>query len=239
VLLDHVGPAPGLRVIAIDPSPHELAIFRRRIEDPRVTVLQGRAQEAAADVAGAGGADAVLLCNVLHQIPLVERGPVLRGVFEMLRPGAFAGANTLFYDGAVAPGSETFYTVWMLEARAWLLARGIRLRLPDETPVALQLLTPRQHRELFSAAGFVDIEIEQLWLPWSVEDWEALCGYAVFIHGALGPEIDRTAGRDALIHGVRRAYDELDLPAVTRGWLHCAARRPAGPAPALRTSDRG
>ncbi len=225
-LLARAGHAPDLRVIAIDPSEHELAIFRRRVVDPRVTVLRGKAQQVAADVAGAGGADAVILCNVLHQIPLRERGPVLRGVVEMLRPGGVVGANTLFYEGAVAPGSETFYALWMLEARDWLKARGVALRIPDETPVALQLLTPGQHLELLAEAGLADASCEELWLDWAVADWEALCTYAVFIRGALGPDVDLAAGRDALVHGVRSAYAELGLRTVRRGWLHCVARRP-------------
>ena len=65
LLLAEFQHAQDFRVVAIDPSEWELGIARSRISDERVTFIQGRAQEAV-DLVSAG-ADAVLLCSVLHQ----------------------------------------------------------------------------------------------------------------------------------------------------------------------------
>lgn len=222
-VLDRFPNAPNLRIVAVDPSEFELSIMRSRINDHRVTYIQGRAQDAARLVPAA---DAAVLCNVLHQIPLTERAPVLRGVFELLRSGGMAGANTLFYDGAVRSGTEQYYVAWMMHARNFLKERGVRLKPPEATPVALQVLSPEQHAGLLAEVGFVDIELEEIECEWSPEDWMALSRYSVFIQGALHPGIDLALGSQALIEGARSAYRDLGLGTVKRGWLQCAARRP-------------
>ena len=63
-------------VIGVDPSEHELAIARERVVHPKVRFVVGRAQDIR-DVVGE--VDATILSNVLHQIPIVERFPVLAG----------------------------------------------------------------------------------------------------------------------------------------------------------------
>lgn len=221
-VLERFPDAPDLSIVAIDPSQWELGILKSRIDDPRVTTFEGRAQEAA-DYFQA--ADAVILCNVLHQIPLEERRPVLEGVHTLLRPGGMVGANTLFYEGAVDPDTRLFYTAWLMEARQVLKARGVAWIPPDIPPIALQLLTPEQHGDLLRDTGFEAIEIEELQLDWTPADWEALSRYSVFIHGALSPDIDLSTGSEALIEAVHATYDKLGISTVRRGWLHCAARR--------------
>jgi ubiquinone/menaquinone biosynthesis C-methylase UbiE len=223
LLLERFRSAPAFRVIAIDPSEWELAIARKRIRDPRVTFIQGRAQEAAALVAT--GVNAVLLCNVLHQIPLEERRPVLGGAFALVRRGGWVGANTLFYDGAIGPDTRPFYLRWLAEARKALQAESIPWTPSVDTAVALQHLGPQQHHDLFASLGAVDIRVEELQLDWRQEDWEALCKYSVFIKGALWPRIDLAAGSRALIAGLRATYVALGIESVRRGWLHCVARR--------------
>ena len=222
-LLQRFPAAPDLRIVAVDPSEYELQLLQARVDDPRVSVHLGRAEDAAAHVSDA---DAVLLCNVLHQIPLADRGGVFQGIFELLRPGGVVGANTLFYDGSVREDPGGFYTHWMLATRRALAARGIPGQFATAVPVALQQLTPEQHRALPADAGFVDIRIEEIDTAWGPEDWAALCQYSVFIQGALWPDVDLAAGRDALIDAVHATYRKLELELVHRGWLHCAARRP-------------
>jgi ubiquinone/menaquinone biosynthesis C-methylase UbiE len=222
--LDEVGQAPDFRVVAIDPSEWELRIAKARIADQRVTFFQGRAQEAVGTVRT--GVDAVLLCSVLHQIPLSERQAVLEGAFTLLRPGGMVGANTLFYDGGVEPNTRNFYLRWMLEARALLARTSVRWTPPAATPVALQLLSAQQHRELLESVGFEAVEIEEIDLDWRLEDWEALSNYSVFIQGALSPDIDLAIGSRALVEGLRETYRAMGIDTVRRRWLHCAARRP-------------
>jgi hypothetical protein len=175
-----------------------------------------------------GAVDAVLLCNVLHQVPLAERAPVLEGAFQLVRPGGWVGANTLFYDGGVEPGTRLFYTRWLVQARRQLANASVRWVPPrHETPVALQRLSAQQHHDLFEKLGYQDIHVEELQFDWSPEDWEALCHYSVFIHGALSPDIPLETGRQALIDSLHHTYRTLGIPSVRRGWLHVAARRPA------------
>jgi len=200
-VLDRFPEAPGLRIVALEPSEFELSIMKSRITDRRVTYVQGRAQDASKTVPRA---DAAVLCSVLHQIPLPERRPVLEGVFDLLKSRGAVGVNTLFYDGGIYAGTEKFYTAWMLHARDFLRKRGITLTPPGDTPIALQRLSPEEHTQLLSDIGFVDIEVEEVEYEWSPEDWEALSKYSVFIQGALQPGIET----------------------IKRGWLHLAARRP-------------
>src|SRR5262245_51310162 len=74
-LLARFADSTDFRITAIDPSSAELAIARALISDPRVTFVCGRAQETAQYVRQA---DAVVLCNALHQIPKDERAGVFK-----------------------------------------------------------------------------------------------------------------------------------------------------------------
>ena len=224
LLLQRFEHSAGLRITAIDPSEWELNIARGRISDNRVTFIRGTAQEALRIVKE--GADAVLLCNVLHQVPLVERRSVLEGAFELLRSGGMVGVNTLFYDGGIGADTRPFYVRWMAETRAYLRREGIRWTPPDATAVALQRLTPDQHRELLISIGFKDVKVEEVPFDWGVEDWEALCKYSVFIQGALTPDIDLEVGSQALTEGAKATYKALGIGTVRRGWLHCVGTRP-------------
>jgi ubiquinone/menaquinone biosynthesis C-methylase UbiE len=224
ILLARFAQSPEFRVLAIDPSEWELAIARQRINDPRVTFVQGTAQEAASIVDAR--VDAILLCNVLHQVPLDERGSVLAGAFNLVRPGGLVGANTLFYGGGIDAQTQAFYLRWMAETRDCLSRASVPWRVAESTPIALQRLTPQQHYELFKSCGYADIKVEEVAFDWRIEDWEALSKYSIFIQGALWPEIELETGSQALIQGVKAAYEALGLETVRRGWLHCAARRP-------------
>jgi len=222
-VLDRFPEAPGLRVFAIDPSEFELSIMRSRITDRRVTCIEGRAQDASATISNV---DVAVLCNVLHQIPIEERRPVLEGVFDLLQPGGAVGLNTLFYEGAIPGGTAKFYSVWLMNARRFLKKAGITLEPPAARPVALQRLSAGQHGDLLAAIGFEHIEVEEVECSWAAEDWEALSHYSVFIQGALQPDIDLHIGRQALVEGVRSAYRDLGIGTIERRWLHLSARRP-------------
>jgi ubiquinone/menaquinone biosynthesis C-methylase UbiE len=224
LLLKRFKEGPDFRVIAIDPSEWELKIARSRISDERVTFIVGRAQEASSIINVP--VDAVLLCSVLHQVPVTERRSVLEGALALVRPGGFVGANTLFYAGGVDTQARLFHLRWIAEARNYLARANVSWSPPARTPIALQRLSEQQHYDLFQSLGYEDIHIEELQLEWCVEDWEALSKYSVFIQGALSPDIDLEMGSRALIDGVRTAYSVLGIESVRRGWLHCVARRP-------------
>ena len=224
LLLKRFSDAADFRVIGIDPSQWELDIARSRISDPRARFIQGKAQDALSIIEGE--ADAVILCSVLHQVPLAERRPVLEGAFALVRPGGLVGANTLFYEGGIEPQTRAFYLRWMAEVRDHLARAGISWSAPQERPVALQRLTPQQHYDLFQSIGYDDIRIEEIPFDWQVQDWEALCRYSVFIQGALSPDVDLDAGSRALIAGLTTTYRALGIQTLRRAVLHCVARRP-------------
>jgi len=213
--------APQLRIFAIDPSEFELGIARSLIHDPRVEFLQAHAQEAVDRISDA---DAVIFCNVMHQIPRSDRAGLIGSVLLLLRHGGTFSFNTLFYDGAVLAETKPFYLAWMKEARAYLRALGIAMQIPREIGVARQTLTAEEQHEMVAAAGFRVVEREEVRFDWALEDWEALSRYSVFIRGALGP-VGLETGSAALIHGVRRAYEKLGLTTVPRRWFHLAAKR--------------
>ncbi|QES39971.1 hypothetical protein DEJ49_02360 [Streptomyces venezuelae] len=206
----HVG-----AIIGIDPSEHELAIARRRLRDPKVSFVQGRAQDVETLT---GPVDVAVLSNVMHQIPAAERGAVVAGCHRLLAPGGRCALNTLFYEGAVLPETRPFYTHWLRATRAVLRDRGTDLVLVREMPVAMRTLTPRQHEQLFADAGFSQTKSEEAEYTWSLQDWEALCAYSVFVEGATGLT-DLALGSDALIRGVRTTFAQLGLTGVPRRWL--------------------
>ncbi|MEU5690030.1 hypothetical protein DEJ48_35795 [Streptomyces venezuelae] len=206
----HVG-----AIIGIDPSEHELAIARDRLRDPKVRFVQGRAQDVESLT---GPVDVAVLSNVMHQIPAAERGAVLAGCHRLLAPGGRCALNTLFYEGAILPATRPFYTHWLRAARAVLRERGTDLVLAREAPVAMQTLTPRRHEDLFADAGFSQTKSEEVAYTWSLQDWEALCAYSVFVEGATGIS-DLALGSEALIRGLRTTFEQLELTGVPRRWL--------------------
>ncbi|MEU6819420.1 class I SAM-dependent methyltransferase [Streptomyces atriruber] len=206
----HVG-----AIIGIDPSEHELAIARRRLRDPKVRFVQGRAQDVETLT---GPVDVAVLSNVMHQIPAAERGSVVAGCHRLLASGGRCALNTLFYEGAVLPETRPFYTHWLRATRDALREQGADLVLVREKPIALQTLTPLQHEELFTRAGFSQTKSEEAVYTWTLQDWEALCTYSVFVEGATGID-DLALGSDALIRGLRTTFERLELSGVPRRWL--------------------
>jgi ubiquinone/menaquinone biosynthesis C-methylase UbiE len=223
LLLERFPNAADLRILGIDPSEAELSIARARIADSRVTLVHARAQDA---VALASGADAAILCNVIHQIPPEERREVCAAAFQMLKPGGRLGVSTLFYAGAILPATRQFNLVWMQCAREYLRAKGADLDVSRQKSASLQFFTAEQHRELLTGCGFVHVDVEEPVVQWRVEDWQALSGYSVFIQGALGHAMDLKLGREALQASVGIAYARLGVHEVPRGWVYVTGRKP-------------
>jgi ubiquinone/menaquinone biosynthesis C-methylase UbiE len=223
LLLERFPHAEDLRILGIDPSEVELNIARTRIADPRVTLVHARAQDA---VSLASGADAAILCNVIHQIPPAERREVCAAAFQMLKPGGRLGVSTLFYAGAILPATRRFNLLWMQYARAFLKKKGADLDLHRQKPASLQFFTAGQHRDLLTQSGFSHVHVEEPVVQWRVEDWQALSCYSVFIQGALGPGIDFELGREALQASVAAAYEQLGVEEVPRGWVYVTGRKP-------------
>lgn len=202
-------------IVAIDPSDYELAIARNRLRDPKVRFVQGRAQDVESMI---GPVDVAMLSNVMHQIPSAERKTVIESCHRLLKPGGRCALNTLYYEGAVLPETQPFYARWLHATRAWPRSRGSDLVLVRDRPVALEMLTPLEHLELFLQAGFSCADFEEIVYAWTVKDWEALCKYSVFIEGATGLT-DLALGCEALTASLHITFEGLNLTEVPRRWL--------------------
>lgn len=206
-------------VIGIDPSEHELTIARERVIHPKVRFVAGRAQDIREMV---GEVDATILSNVLHQIPVAERGAVLAGCHQSLKSGGRCALNTLFYKGGVAAGTLDFYVRWMAETNAVLRLHGSAIVRPRQTPVALQQLSLGDHKDLLEQAGFGDVEIEECAFEYGAEDWKTLSTYSVFIEGSTGLT-DFALGAKALQTGIDRTFAAMGLSSVSRNFLFATA----------------
>lgn len=219
LLLERLGDAGS--VVGIDPSVHELAIARQRLKDLRVQFIQGRAQ----DVEGIiEPVDAAVLSNVIHQIPAPDRESVIRSCFRMLKPGGRCALNTHFYEGSVPPDTRFFYAHWLNATSVWLRPRGSDLIVDRPKPVALEMLTPQEHEEIFARAGFSEVKVEEVTYGCTLDDWDALCNYSVFIEGATGLT-DMALGSEALKAGLRATFEALALTKVPRRWLFVRGTR--------------
>jgi ubiquinone/menaquinone biosynthesis C-methylase UbiE len=202
-------------IVGIDPSEHELAIARKRVVDPKVCFVAGRAQDIRASV---GEVDATILSNVMHQIPIGERADVVAGCYHSLKPGGRCALNTFFHKGAIAQGTSDFYLRWMAETNAALRREGARIVPHKETPVALQLLSPDDHRQMLDQAGFREVQVMEVAFRYDADDWKTLSSYSVFIQGATGLD-DLALGARALQTGIDRTFAALGLEAVARNFL--------------------
>jgi ubiquinone/menaquinone biosynthesis C-methylase UbiE len=218
-ILERMDPEQGAHIYAIDPSTPELDIARARIRAPYVTFIQGTAKDVTKFVREA---DVVVLCNVMHLIPAVERSEVCRVVASVLKPGGRFGLNTPFFEGAVLPDTYWFYVRWMQHARRYLAERGVVVQR-EGTPTALQFLTPEQHREMLEQAGFRNIEIELQRAEFSEKAWDAVSNYSMFIRGAL-PGVPHELGARALTTGARAALRDLGRESVPRHVLQIACQ---------------
>jgi SAM-dependent methyltransferase len=214
--------------VGVDPSEPELKLARDLVADKRVEFVNGTAQNLRRVV---NHADAVLMSNVLHQIPFVERSEVFHSVSEVLKPGGIFAFTTLYYEGTLVTETRSFYALWMLKTFGELRRRGMQAGQNHPRGPAFEQLTPAQHRELLVLAGFDEVSIEEPVFQWSLDDWKALSRYSVFIKNTLG-DIDLLAGSNALQWGVAAAYEELGINRIARRWLHGVARR--APAKAIR-----
>lgn len=79
---------PGARVIGLDPDPQILALARAKAQAAGVEIewVQGMGDQAA-ELLGAGMADAVISSLVLHQCDLPVKLTILRAMQRLARPG--------------------------------------------------------------------------------------------------------------------------------------------------------
>ena len=205
-------------VTGVEPSFEAIDVARARLGDRDVSFAQGDIDR----LVDIGKADAVFFCNAIHLVP--DKRAVIDKIAGALRPGGLFACNSSFFDGAYAPGSESFYHLWIRRALGWMRQHypEVRTNRNARTP-AMQWLNVEQYTQLLAESKLkvVSCELERAMLP--VRSWQDIGRYWLFIEGAL-PGVPIPVGADALEYGAAEAANELQITEVPRNWLQLVAQ---------------
>ena len=205
-------------VTGVEPSFEAIDVARARLGDRDVSFAQGDIDR----LVDIGKADAVFFCNAIHLVP--DKRAVIDKIAGALRPGGLFACNSSFFDGAYAPGSESFYHLWIRRALGWMRQHypEVRTNRNARTP-AMQWLNVEQYTQLLAESNLkvVSCALEQAMLP--VRSWQDIGRYWLFIEGAL-PGVPIPVGADALEYGAAEAANELQITEVPRNWLQLVAQ---------------
>ena len=207
-------------VTGVEPSYEAIDVARERLRGRGVTFEQGDIDHLAQIVSDA---HAVFFCNAIHLIE--DKDDVVAKIAAVLRPGGFFAANSSFFNGAYAPGSERFYHLWTRRALGWL-----RSHYPDIRPsrhgktMAMRWLSADEYAGLMEEHGLrvVSRNMEEALMP--LRSWQDIGRYWLFIEGAL-PGVPIPIGAQALEYAAAEAFEELGIADVPRIWLQLVARK--------------
>jgi len=218
IILEHVDASAGAQVYGIDPSPSALDIARARIRSTVARFLEGTGERFSHLVPPS---DAIIFCNAIHLVK--DKAAVAAEALKALRPGGIFAFNSTFFDGAYPGETLKFYKRWMLRAVRHLKDAGVEVTKGVKA-TAMQWLTPEQYEEILKGVGFRIIETSLQTKPMSCKSFEDISEFSLFIEGAV-PGAPLEAGAKALKHGVKAAFEELQLQDVPRNWLSVTAHR--------------
>ena len=207
-------------VVGVEPSPIAIRVAEERLEGRPVRFVRGDAEDLRRAI---GEADAVFFCNAIHLVP--DKDEAVANITSVLRPGGLFAANSSFYTGAYAEGSERFYHLWIRYALDWL-----REHHPDAPrsrhgkTTAMQWLTPEEYAQVMERHGLrmVFEQVETCQMP--LRAWQDIGRYSLFIEGAL-KGVPVPIGADALEAAAARAFEDLGIHAVPRNWLQMVSRK--------------
>ncbi len=223
MILDKLKGAKDSVLIAVDTSSEELQLARVALEKVGkgiVQFIQGSVEQLSEIVREK--ADTVFFCNAIHLIK--DKSQLVAEVHNLLPKGGTFTFNTAFFEGAIPSETEQFYRRWMTKAVRFL-KRQYDI-LPQKLPKveARKPLTPEQYVELLEQNSFTLRHRDISRVPLTLEGWLGISQYDDFISGAL-PGISLEQGRQALQHGVRETFREMNLKTVPRNWLSVVAVR--------------
>jgi ubiquinone/menaquinone biosynthesis C-methylase UbiE len=210
----------SVEVVGVEPSLAAIRVAEDRLAGRSVSFVQGDAADLRSAI---GEADAVFFCNAIHLVP--DKDAAVATISRVLRPGGLFAANSSFYTGAYAEGTERFYHLWTRRAIGWLRAHYPNVRLAHHgKAAAMQWLAPEEYAAVMRRQG-LDVayeRVETCHVP--LRAWQDIGRYSLFIEGAL-PGVPVPIGADALEASAAQAFDELGLPDVPRNWLQLIARK--------------
>jgi ubiquinone/menaquinone biosynthesis C-methylase UbiE len=207
-------------ISGVEPSASALAIAARRLPAAaNVRLLEGDVST----LAGLAPLDMVFFANAIHLV--ADKDDVLRQIARALVPDGLLAMNSAFFTGAVAPGTERFYRLWIARAlrRLRQTQPQVRLARSAEAP-AIDWRSPEEYELLLREHGFEVLTCDMDEAHMSLRSVQDIGHYRLFIEGAL-PGAPLDAGADALGVGAAEAFRELDLRFLPRRWLQLVARR--------------
>jgi ubiquinone/menaquinone biosynthesis C-methylase UbiE len=207
-------------VIGVEPSFEALAVARERLDGRAVRFEQGDVDQL---VAVAPEADAVFFCNAIHLVP--DKQDVIAKIATVIAPQGFFAANSAFFEGTYAPGSERFYHLWTRRALGWLRRNHPEARVSrEQKAAAMQWLSPADYAAILEQNGLTVVSDAQEVVQMPLRSWQDIGRYWLFIEGAL-PGVPIPIGADALEASAAEAFEELGLTNVPRIWLQLVAQR--------------
>ncbi len=223
LLVAEMANGQGAEVIAVEPSESAIEVARRSLEnigDAVVRFVQGGAERFSQLVRMP--VDAVFFCNAIHLVK--EKAAVMQEAYRSLREGGTFSFNTSFFQGAEPPESFQFYRRWMMKA-----LRNLREQYdlsPDKAQRALarQPLSREEYIALLESNGFHVCENQIVPVPMTLQGFEDISEYSLFIEGAM-PGVPLGPASEALKFGARGAFEELGLETSPRNWLLVVASK--------------
>ena len=207
-------------VVGVEPSFEALAVARERLAGRAVRFEQGDVNQLAHVTPEA---DAAFFCNAIHLVP--DKREVIAKIAAVVAPHGFFAANSAFYDGTYAPGSERFYHLWTRRALGWLRRNHPEARVSrEQKAAAMQWLSPSDYAAIMEENGLRVVSDERDLAQMSLRSWQDIGRYWLFVEGAL-PGVPIPIGADALEASAAEAFDELGLTTVPRVWLQLVAQR--------------
>ncbi|MFN3974004.1 MAG: class I SAM-dependent methyltransferase [Dehalococcoidia bacterium] len=222
MILEKLRGARDSVVIGIDMSASALREAMQSLSDARDAAVQfvhGRVEELSRLVREK--ADAIIFCNGIHYIQ--DKAALLQQVVDALKPGGRFAFNTSFFQGAHAPGTESFYRRWMYKAIRILKERHGLLPRADKVEARRQL-TPEQYKALLESHGLRVVHQETRTVQVTLQGWLDISRFEDFVQGAL-PGVPLERASEALQEAVRQTFQEMGLAVVPRNWLTVVAER--------------
>jgi ubiquinone/menaquinone biosynthesis C-methylase UbiE len=221
------------RIVCVDLDGEAIQIAREKLARSPVDFIQALGQRLPLRD---GWGSFLTIGNGIHNFGAAEKTALFKEGFRVLRDEASLFFNSAFYDGALVPGTERFYTEQVRRALRYI-GRGAP-QAEGERPEAAKPITAAEYVHLAHAAGFADVEQHEVQVKMDQELWEAISSYGPYAQGALHYRYPVEVAVKALVQAVRDVFEDPDWDAkfpgmtdngkrfIPRQWLWVTAHKP-------------